>query len=673
MNITTRTQSKLQSCKASSKVSNAKCQKDNSLPPSSNRKKVSDIADTKAKRVRTGCLTCRERHLKCDEALGRCLNCQKSDRLCRRGIRLNFIDIQLHIPPYLPPRPEGAEVLFQDDSRIIASEYVGGFERYPPEQPESPSPIEEMRQLQHEFLNSVGHNQLTSMFHSVNHSFDPSVFDITHSTTAGLLLGSDIWHNPGHVSGDELLLYGTSNFVRKLAMKQYSPSSLTDPEQVLLFQAFVEEVGLWMDAIDTMRHFTQILPFHAIDEPILLQAFLACGARHLSLVNESFETGKPEHYYNAATQDLLSAVHDPDRDSVLCTISAVVLGVYEMMSAQSICKINHIAGSRALIRECGWSAKTPGLGGACFWLSVSMELLSCLQHSWLLSWDPDTWGVDMDMNQHHTHWKGEDVWLHRIIYICAKIANFQVYLQQALSSGEPLSQRTKLDALVHQWNHLNSWCEQWATSIPRSMNPLSYMLPWQTDTKSTFPKIWIIKRPAIVAQLFYHTACILLAKSHPMKSSIYLVMNKIQQTHTYDICGLAANTKDKSVANISIRCIAIAAECIEARESQEEVLGIFDSIAKDTSWHTGPIKEELKHRWGWALQHPETIDPIKMYDDCYELDPALPTLNHHEFPSNNSNPILNMADFSMENHPYQGYYVTPHHALSGYPCDQFLA
>ena len=57
----------------------------------------------KSKRVRTGCLTCRERHLKCDEGLPECNNCRKSSRECRRGIRLNFIDVQVKDPPCLPP------------------------------------------------------------------------------------------------------------------------------------------------------------------------------------------------------------------------------------------------------------------------------------------------------------------------------------------------------------------------------------------------------------------------------------------------------------------------------------------------------------------------------------------------------------------------------------------
>lgn len=64
------------------------------------------VASSKPKRVRTGCLTCRERHLKCDEGTPDCLNCRKSNRECRRGVRLNFIDIQVKSPPYIPPAVE---------------------------------------------------------------------------------------------------------------------------------------------------------------------------------------------------------------------------------------------------------------------------------------------------------------------------------------------------------------------------------------------------------------------------------------------------------------------------------------------------------------------------------------------------------------------------------------
>src|ERR1700738_2643044 len=63
----------------------------------------SSVTANKPKRVRTGCLTCRERHLKCDEGLPNCKNCRKSNRQCKRGVRLSFIDTTVKSPPVIPP------------------------------------------------------------------------------------------------------------------------------------------------------------------------------------------------------------------------------------------------------------------------------------------------------------------------------------------------------------------------------------------------------------------------------------------------------------------------------------------------------------------------------------------------------------------------------------------
>ncbi len=94
-----------------------------------------EVATTtaKPKRVRTGCLTCRSRHLKCDEGTPICLNCRKSHRECERGIRLNFIDTTTpKAPIYLIPPTHDWQVTFQDESREIADEYKGGLAKYAP-------------------------------------------------------------------------------------------------------------------------------------------------------------------------------------------------------------------------------------------------------------------------------------------------------------------------------------------------------------------------------------------------------------------------------------------------------------------------------------------------------------------------------------------------------------
>lgn len=125
---------------------------DTATPPSNNdsptnktlptRKRASDTTvDDRPKRTRTGCLTCRERHLKCDETKPTCNNCLKSQRECNWGKKLNFLDTTCERNAYLIPQGIDYQVAFMDESRTIASEYVGGREMYPVEEMESHMPM----------------------------------------------------------------------------------------------------------------------------------------------------------------------------------------------------------------------------------------------------------------------------------------------------------------------------------------------------------------------------------------------------------------------------------------------------------------------------------------------------------------------------------------------------
>ena len=87
-------------------------------------------------RTRSGCLTCRDRHMKCDEQLPVCKNCIKSKRKCFRGIRLNFTQYTMYDPQDQSPPPEFFEVQTRfgllDQSITIASLYQNGKRSYQP-------------------------------------------------------------------------------------------------------------------------------------------------------------------------------------------------------------------------------------------------------------------------------------------------------------------------------------------------------------------------------------------------------------------------------------------------------------------------------------------------------------------------------------------------------------
>lgn len=216
----------------------------------------------KPKRVRTGCLTCRERHLKCDEGLPSCLNCRKSNRECKRGIRLNFIDTNVQTPPTVVPTPQQSVTSFVDESRDIASEYKGGlskyapypedngtislevpdhglsFDPYPVQPPTAPMPAhEQLPPIQGILPEHYPEEQQEMVFPQQRYDKHQEHPHHMHSHTNSTHSGHQSYGSPE----DDTSVHETRDF-------------LNTQEEVLFMQVFVEEVGLWMDSMDPQKH-----------------------------------------------------------------------------------------------------------------------------------------------------------------------------------------------------------------------------------------------------------------------------------------------------------------------------------------------------------------------------------------------------------------------------------
>lgn len=665
-----------------------------------------DGAAAKPKRVRTGCLTCRERHLKCDEAMPHCNNCKKSNRECKRGVRLNFIDTWENKPPTLVTAwgTQDWKVDFLDESREIASEYRGGEQRYKPlvvEKRQShvqhqqmsnmesannhptvdsaiafdyPMQQQQQQQQHHQQQHQQHHQQqqqlqqhqqqqqqqqhqqqhqppppqmpqplppimsdynpspMTQHQPNMNNMFDqqqpksevsnpyqpapqlPHSGSTQHSNFPDAGNNTSITshsHNPHNAmprGNTSISSFSNLNMdADMLEQEKAKKEVLSSQEETLFMQVFVEEVGLWMDSMDPHKHFSRLLPFHSLSEPMLLNAFLACGARHLTLVNPVYDETKALDYYDTATRYLLRNLTNPARDTVICATTAVILNVYEIMSERALQRMNHIAGARALIKECGWNARAQGIGAACFWLNVGLEVLSCLHFNWQVAWDPDDWGVDIDYTR-EIHNGREEVWTHRMLYIVAKVCNFRATIPRNGGSGgsiggsgiNPRDEQIRLQQRHEEWLRLKGMCEAWNEGIPRTMHPMAYLYPYQTTSKSAFPEIWLVKRTTIVARLFFHTAMLLMAQIHPYWSvRENAEMAEMQELHSKTICGIVAHVKDRGVASVAIRSLHHAAECLTSRTEQEEVISVFERINKETGWRIGFVYKELKEKWGW--------------------------------------------------------------------------
>jgi hypothetical protein len=519
------------------------------------------------------CLTCRKRHLKCDEGTPNCRNCRKSNRECERGIRLNFIDTTTpKASTYLVPPTHGWQVSFHDESRDIADDYEGGRARYGPEREEDR--YDTSQDVNYDFTQSIGaptisHQSLPPMgamlqsypepqqslySENVNESYQQQHHQHPNQQH------SHHHHHHHHTYSNPSLTNSHFSEATQPASHSYSSTPtikaeeeqdrppFETPREVLFMQVFVEEVGLWMDSMDAEKHFSELLPFQALHEPMMRYSFLACGARHMNLINPAqYADDVALEYYNKANQLFVRLLQNPDRDMALCATTAVILNVYEVMTEKALQRMNHIAGSRALIKECGWNARSSGVGRACFFLNIGLELFSCLHFKWQVAWDPDDWGLDMTMTPQQ-HGGNEESWTHKIIYILAKVANFWASVPRFQEQTEQQEQ-LRLNNRLQLWMDLKSWCDRWHACIPPTMHPMAYVPPFQSSMmKSAFPEVWLIKRPTILARMFYHSAMALLGGMHPdvgMDQDYKDSLEQMKIYHSKQICGIVAHVKDR--------------------------------------------------------------------------------------------------------------------------------
>ncbi|KAJ9143098.1 C6 zinc finger domain-containing protein [Pleurostoma richardsiae] len=648
----------------------------------------------KSRRVRTGCLTCRERHLKCDEAVPDCMNCRKSNRECKRGVRLNFIDVQVKKPPSIPATAEWA-VHFQDESRLIASEYRGGLGRYahldqPDASPPGQGDLEHGTQQPHQDiadrqprdvvpevvsrsmhphsaqvrrrnseafpamaarppttpLHSVGPLAQRASLASPQEDYRPEggphahAYKTSDTFSVASSLAPPSVATPSSAPSRGPPGPGAPNVPDGLGTPVSEHASgerdcLSTQNEVYYMQVFIEQVAVWMDSMDKDSHFGQVVPFLALKSRMLLSAAIACGVKHLSLVRDPSAEDQAVSYYDTATTLLLRSLQNPDRNMAECAVTAVVLNVYETMSEKPAARMNHIAGARALIRECGWDASAAGIGAACFWLNIGMEVISCLSFNWQTAWDPDQWGLDMtelesmpepvipgggrgdssgasssagnytnandtDLNTMSIAGAGdEEIWVHRIFYIVARVANFRASIPR-FQGPSPAEEVLRQQARLSEWKHLESLCQKWSVNCPRTMRPCGFLPPASAQRESVFPNVWLIKRAAIIGRLFYHTAMCVLAQIAPISSREPEGTRAMLLQHAHQVCGIVAHTTDRGVASVAIRSMAIAGATLSDPREQEEVIRILERISRETGWRLGKVLTDLRKAWAAA-------------------------------------------------------------------------
>ncbi|KAJ6030647.1 uncharacterized protein N7446_000290 [Penicillium canescens] len=187
----------------------------------------------------------------------------------------------------------------------------------------------------------------------------------------------------------------------------YGSSPLNNPKTARIFAHFIHSTGPSLSiferhptdssivlgaAVPSTRQglWTYTLALKALEHPALLQSILAVSSLHIANLQHTPATVSLKHYHYALRR-IGYAVGLPHRRKQIGTLAAtLLLGYYEVISADHSGWNNHIAGSAQLIREIDFATTTRDLRAHRRRLHEQRR-----QSDWSNSW----WGMSGDISE----------------------------------------------------------------------------------------------------------------------------------------------------------------------------------------------------------------------------------------------------------------------------------
>ncbi|OIW30422.1 hypothetical protein CONLIGDRAFT_713069 [Coniochaeta ligniaria NRRL 30616] len=426
-----------------------------------------------------GCLTCRERHVKCNKQLPTCLQCRRAKREClpalHRPPRISFNRGQK--PSRLSNGPSGDgskdyvfganqvwiavpdHVTFLDVTDDVASSYREAIRETTPStasyghvsilegntvspvmeiEPESPDYLVEPRDF-------LGQSAI-----DLPSPLDGSTYSIRPTSTASLSALSPVGSTPN-----------SQRESRYKPLADRTCTFLNDLDEARLFRHFGSVMAQWFDVCDNERHFATDVVSRASSSSLLLYACLSVSALHLALTAHTFTEQLAESYHERCVAVLIPMLdhldHRQDLDILLA--STVLLRLFEQMCCEkpSDDLQRHLRGSSAFVNNWVDCAASGNLAEASFWVFVGQDIQYslCDQSSLRINFQlfndklQQVWQAENPLT--------ERSWTHKAVWLLAEAVQY-CYSEEKKNAEEYESLRVRL--------------EDWENMRPDSFSPL---------------------------------------------------------------------------------------------------------------------------------------------------------------------------------------------------------
>ncbi|PSS28468.1 hypothetical protein M430DRAFT_132978 [Amorphotheca resinae ATCC 22711] len=605
--------------------------------------RASTVHRAPSKRGRTGCLTCRQRHLKCDEEKPRCGRCRRTSRECvpddlvtfrsgqrvaaRAQLRSGSLEVSgeslgsaehvdvfpkehqwVETPGTLSFINETSEMMAEYGRPQMQNDNTNGSNTSSALPEQTPSPTSTAAQgLLHfrhpsnasqdpqDFQNGASHVRLSLTPPQSSHSDSSYLPFITSPISTS---NSNPQTVPIHIrdllQADDQANDTFDPILSNVPLKLYGERMQLPfkvPHEALLFQHYMEHLAPLLDITDIQRHFGVDVPERAMSCPVLLNALLAFSARHLSRTSD-YDPAIADYYHQKCVRLMIPMLDQKElvADETLFA-AAVILRAFEETDESNMGggPEPHLTGTSVFANAQLEFGTWGGLGHAAFWVFVRQDIYMSLLSQRPLKVDLKGWEDRLSFNLGFEP-TSDCTWANRMIWIVAEIVAF--------CFG---------DKNGSNWEAPRMKTERWNLCRPKSFDPILYH-PRDEKCGRLFPEIRLGHPWHVTGMQYYYIAKLFLAVYNPSIPKIGLGYQRQRRAIAEEVlqnaeavCGIAFSSS--LVAARLTACVAIIA-CgpwfIERdREQQEMLLQLLRRAEVENAWPTSFLTQGLMGEWAW--------------------------------------------------------------------------
>ncbi|KAK1978915.1 hypothetical protein LZ30DRAFT_198097 [Colletotrichum cereale] len=585
-------------------------------------------------RTKTGCLTCRERHKKCDEKQPVCGPCSISSRQC--VFPRNSQDASRRPSPATSSTTPAATRLRDDESQarvdeqlsqpIGSAESIGlTLQSSAPLVTQAPSDYGTSR------VSYVSQPPVSAGFPLGDvYSYSPETVaselwttDLASTRWLGLLAtdaaqaDSGFSLAPSPVPDDE---------EQRRAATQHTPpdaanlesrlNNVSDPErkswradkdivlssrEAVLFRHFTERSARWLDLLDHRKLFSTHAVRLALRNAGLMNAILALSAKHLFKLEGRHRETDPgityathdsggewvRYYYETLRYVQKALAYTSYTASEELNATAIVISAYEMLDESDGRGNLHLKGVFWIQRSQDVNGASGGLQQAVWWAWLRQDIWAAFREKRrCLSF----WAADKAFHELDQYGLAD-----RAIYLLSRAVNYCAYSRLMEASPDAAASENRARA----GNEMLAEMERWKSFLGDDFKPL----PTPTSPSDVFTPLWVHPPQFGVALQAYSFSKILVLLHKPVSPGFYgyLRMQRSLSEAVDTICGIAMELTDEGCQILSAQCLYGAGLCVQDPAKREKILSLMEKSEDMVGWTPmATWRNDLRQAWANA-------------------------------------------------------------------------